>query len=208
MAKMMLDVGVASRPCCGLRDNGDSYYTEWSETTYFAAVIDGLGHGLPAAEASRVAVECLEERARGPMDNLFRACHEKLRGTRGVAAGVASIDLEKDSVEFVGVGNIEAIVYSGNGQGCLISTNGILGADVLPHIHVRQAAFPPGSMLIMHSDGISSKFKLDEYYGLKEQSAQFIADVLLRDWGRTTDDATVLVVRREMKNEQRASRPS
>jgi serine/threonine protein phosphatase PrpC len=63
-------------------------------------------------------------------------------------------------------------------------------------------------MLIMHSDGISSRFSLAEYYGLIEQPAQFIADVLLRDWGRVNDDATVLVVRREMKNEHRETRPS
>jgi len=47
----------------------------------------------------------------------------------------------------------------------------------------------------MTSDGLSAIWDLESYPGLLEQSPQLLAGVLMRDYGRDTDDATVLVAR-------------
>jgi hypothetical protein len=47
----------------------------------------------------------------------------------------------------------------------------------------------------MHSDGLSSRWTLESYPGLKQRDSTLIAAVLYRDFGRSRDDATVLVVK-------------
>jgi len=52
-----------------------------------------------------------------------------------------------------------------------------------------------GSILILHSDGLGSHCALDAYPGLTARDPSVIAGVLYRDYGRQTDDMTVMVVR-------------
>ena len=55
--------------------------------------------------------------------------------------------------------------------------------------------WPAGSALVMHSDGIGSRWTLERYPGLLTRDPAVIAAVLYRDFCRGTDDATVLVAR-------------
>ena len=201
MVEIEFEIGAASRPCPGFIDNGDRYYVNKTESGLMVAVIDGLGHGSPASEAAEIALECLQQRGNDTPENFYRICEEKLVKTRGVVAGIATIDTRTDKLEYVGIGNIEAQVYSGGNVYTLISRHGVVGYGQRPKTRAHDTVFAPGAMLIMFSDGISTKFKLSEYYGLVDQPAQFIADVLIRDWSRTTDDATVVVVRRRKIDE-------
>jgi len=54
---------------------------------------------------------------------------------------------------------------------------------------------PAGALVIMHSDGLSARWKLSDYPGLFERHPAVIAGVLYRDNVRIRDDATVLVAR-------------
>jgi hypothetical protein len=47
----------------------------------------------------------------------------------------------------------------------------------------------------MHSDGVQSRWDLSKYPGLLSRQAAVIAGVLLRDFRRERDDASVLVVK-------------
>jgi hypothetical protein len=47
----------------------------------------------------------------------------------------------------------------------------------------------------MHSDGISSRWQLDPYAGLRARHPTLVAAVLFRDFGRQRDDATIVVVK-------------
>jgi hypothetical protein len=51
-------------------------------------------------------------------------------------------------------------------------------------------------VLIMHSDGVSAHWTLDAYPGLQQRDPLVIAAVLLRDFTRGRDDATVVVAKR------------
>jgi hypothetical protein len=45
----------------------------------------------------------------------------------------------------------------------------------------------------MASDGVSGAWDMDSYPGLLNHSPQLLAGILLRDYGRDNDDATILV---------------
>jgi hypothetical protein len=47
----------------------------------------------------------------------------------------------------------------------------------------------------MHSDGLTSRWKLADYPGLSHRVPALIAAILYRDFKRGRDDATILVAR-------------
>jgi serine/threonine protein phosphatase PrpC len=59
--------------------------------------------------------------------------------------------------------------------------------------------WPERALLIMHSDGVSNRWSLDAHEGLIGRHPAVVAAVLLRDFGRGRDDATVLVVRSDRR---------
>jgi hypothetical protein len=50
-------------------------------------------------------------------------------------------------------------------------------------------------VLVLHSDGLTSHWKLAAYSGLHVRHAAVIAGVLYRDFRRANDDVTVVVVK-------------
>ena len=75
-----------------------------------------------------------------------------------------------------------------------ISTNGTLGAR-LGQIRVWTHPWAAGATCVLASDGVSATWEMDAYPGLLNRSPQLLAGVLMRDYGRDSDDATVLVIR-------------
>src|SRR6185312_17492503 len=120
------------------------------------AVIDGLGHGPLAADAAASAVEVIQENGKRKPAELLDLMHGALRATRGAAAAVAAIDHERALVQYAGVGNIAASIFRDGNSRSLISHNGIVGHEVRK---IQEFSYPwePGSTLVMHSDGVSSR---------------------------------------------------
>lgn len=188
--------GAASRPLPGLRENGDTYLVDERDGTWFAAVIDGLGHGHDAAEASGRAREVLSAEWPAGPEYALQRCHAAVRGTRGAVVGAVWADLPQQKLIYVGVGNIEGLIASALGNRHLTSLGGFLGGTP-SRFHPFEMDFGVGDILIMHSDGISNRFDLSVYPGLLAQEPELIAQVLMRDWARASDDATVVVARYE-----------
>jgi hypothetical protein len=101
---------------------------------------------------------------------------------------------EQQQARFVGVGNIAGTISSPAGTRSLVSHNGTAGAEAR---RIQEFVYPwrPGSMLTMHSDGLSSGWELGQYPGLQHRDAAIIAAVLYRDHRRIRDDVTVVVGR-------------
>jgi hypothetical protein len=55
--------------------------------------------------------------------------------------------------------------------------------------------FPLQASLILHSDGLTSRWSIDDYPGLLSKHAGLMAGVLYRDHNRGTDDVTVVVLK-------------
>jgi hypothetical protein len=47
----------------------------------------------------------------------------------------------------------------------------------------------------MHSDGVSTRFGLDDYPGLRQKDPQQIAEAIARDYARENDDVLIVVAR-------------
>jgi hypothetical protein len=73
------------------------------------------------------------------------------------------------------------------------SVNGTVGAR-LAKIQEFTSPWTRGSLLIMHSDGLTSHWDTGTYGGLFQRHPATIAGVLYRDYTRGRDDATILTV--------------
>lgn len=172
-------------------DCGDSWHLVSDGERIALLVVDGLGHGSPAAEAARVAVQCFASRPFASPQEQMLAANAALSKTRGGAAACAL--LQGASLSYAGIGNISAALVSpGKSQG-LVSHAGTLGRQAR-RAQQFEYSRPPGTLLIMHSDGLSARWNLREQGALISRHPAIIAAVLYRDHAREHDDATVVVV--------------
>jgi serine phosphatase RsbU (regulator of sigma subunit) len=186
-------VAGATRPCAGEVENGDGFVVTHRDGVARLAVIDGLGHGPLAAEATAAARQVLEAAPEAePLEALER-CSDALKRTRGAAVSIALIDRSRSLLSFAGIGNVGARILLPDRERRLAAHRGIVGTA---HRTVRttEVALPDDWLFVMHSDGISGRFELAalarEYRG---STPQALASRLLEGWGRERDDATAMV---------------
>jgi len=170
---------------------GDGISVCTSDQRTSVLVVDGLGHGDGAADVSRQARSAFEQ---GPFDDagkIVERIHRELSGTRGAALAIAQIEHHANQLCFVGVGNISSRVYSYYSSTGCVSTQGIVGEQIRS-VMENTYEWEPGSMLLMHSDGIKSSASLE--FGKAGKSALMLAAEIYRDCYRANDDATVVVL--------------
>jgi negative regulator of sigma-B (phosphoserine phosphatase) len=200
----LIEWGVATRSFANHDESGDQYLVKSFSNGVLVAVVDGLGHGDHAAKVSKTAVNTMQGYAHESVISLMNRSHESLRGSRGAVMSLASFSA-KGTVTWLGVGNVEGMILPGTGRHAkhksLLLRGGVVGyrlptlRDQVVHIHT-------GDILIFITDGIRSGFVKNEIQDPlsnkkldKTQSAQQIADYILTEYGRETDDAMVLVAR-------------
>lgn len=196
----VLDVAGFSVPLRGETACGDAWTVHHHSHGCVLLIVDGLGHGELAAAAAREAVATFHSHTHLAPLQLLQQIHAGLRGTRGAAGAVLSLDVNTGVLEFAGVGNIAAGIVEAERTRHAVSVGGILGQDV--H-NWRQFSYPwfPGDPLVAHSDGIGTRWDLGLHPGLRLQSPALIAAVLYRDFVRGRDDATVVVARARRSTE-------
>jgi serine/threonine protein phosphatase PrpC len=161
-------------------------------------VCDGLGHGPLAADASRAAVAAFRDGPVGGPAALVAHLHRALGRTRGGAVAVAELDPDAGTLRYAGLGNIAGHLVRPGARATerrgMVSLPGIAGHQ---RRTVREFSYPvePGDLVVLHSDGITDKWRLNDYPGLPTHTPLVIAATLLRDAGVRRDDATVLVAR-------------
>jgi len=193
-AERSLHCGAVCLPMRGEDIPGDSWALATDPTSATVMVADGLGHGPLAAEASERACSVAMEAPEQPAAVILADAHAALRSTRGAAAAAVRIDMLRDELTFAGVGNISAHLFRGSQRRQLMSHNGIVGSN-MRKVQEFPGAWSSDSMLVLHSDGLGSRWDLDAYPGLVHCHPAVIAAVLYRDFTRGSDDVTVLVLR-------------
>jgi anti-sigma regulatory factor (Ser/Thr protein kinase) len=173
---------------------GDTWAARQINGATGVLVADGLGHGPDASTASVAAARVfLASRATSPAA-MVEEIHQALGATRGAAVAVAWIAPSRDMVRFAGIGNISASILSeGNGKG-MVSSNGTAGY-VARTVRDYEYAAPSDALVVLHSDGLSSRWDVGDYPGLSLRSPAIVAGVLLRDFTRGRDDASIVVAR-------------
>ena len=193
---MVLERGVAGLAHEGEGRSGDVAVFAASERGGLVAVIDGLGHGDPAADAAEAAAKVLEANVELPAQELLERCHEALRRTRGAVMTLAWFDLEARTMGWTGVGNVEArFVRAGDRGDARHASPVVLGGVVgynLPQVRMGSIPLEPGDAVALATDGVAADFSQSLESGI---SAQELAERVLARHGKGNDDALAVVVR-------------
>ncbi|WP_328624246.1 SpoIIE family protein phosphatase [Streptomyces sp. NBC_00353] len=177
--------------------SGDAWSWVRAGTQVTLMLADGLGHGAKAAEASGAATEELRCAAHLSPAEILRRLHARLRPTRGAAVAVAQLDADAEQLCFAGVGNIGARLHTADGWKPLLSHPGIVGAHYPATVPVHRVPWRPDSLLVLHSDGLPSRWTPPNDTLLLARDPAVVAATVLRDAGsdaRPVRDDTSLAV--------------
>ena len=200
MARLSLEFGVAGCTAPGQHVSGAlevvHYYAKGAAA--LVAVIDGIGHGEPAAATARLAADTLLHTPDDPLVSLLARCHAALQGTRGVAVSMASIDLGRALLAWLGVGSVSGVVSHGAAnllaeqQEELLARPGVVGAGNLPALQPAIIPLRARDTLIFATDGINRHFcdRLPP-----DTPPQRLADEVMVRHCTGKDDALVVVAR-------------
>ena len=172
--------------------SGDGWTVSDDGTTFL--VVDGLGHGMFAADAARIGVETFSRYQTLAPGVILERMHAAMRSSRGAAAAVAKIDRAQQRVLFAGIGNISCVVMNSSRTQSMVSHNGTLGHQVR-RVQQFEYTYTPGDLLLMQSDGLSTQSKKGLPDSLFSQPPMVIAPFIFSEQVRGRDDATLLVNR-------------
>ncbi|WP_447002137.1 SpoIIE family protein phosphatase [Saccharothrix isguenensis] len=186
-----VEMGYAVLPADTEQHSGDAVAVHHDEDVTTLLLVDGLGHGEPAAEAALTAADVFHRNPTRPVCDTVEALHRGIRHTRGAAAAVVRV--ERGRLSFCGVGNITTTVLSGARDRHLLSRPGVVGLRVdRPTVH--EIDLPAGGTVVLHSDGIANHWLLDAP-GHTAPPPPLLTARLLRDHRNHHDDAAVLAAR-------------
>jgi hypothetical protein len=186
---MKLAIRTAQRSYAGEVVCGDAITVVPGERTLIA-LADGLGHGGLAAEAAEAFCRFVAARSELGLRALMTMATEAISRTRGAAAALLRLDLTSGEMQFAGIGNIELQAVSREPIRP-VSVPGIVGRRIRK-VRVFSYRVHEGDLLLMYTDGISSRLTLGDYSKREEQE---VADSVLDEHGKLHDDATCVVIR-------------
>lgn len=187
-------VGAICKPMPGETRSGDGWSCELLADRCILALVDGLGHGPGAAAAAELAIASVRQHRTKAPAAIVQYAHDALRATRGAALAVAEIDWPRQALRYCGVGNISATIIAGDNLRHLVSYNGTAGHEARKIVEFTYP-WSANALLIMHSDGLMTRWNLQAYPGLIQRHPSLIAGVLYRDFVRGRDDVTVVAVK-------------
>jgi len=191
-----MQIAIAKRsflndPHCG---DQAAYWQSGGKT--ILCIVDGLGHGEHAERAAKAAVDYVAQHLSEPLPNLFAGCNAAIRHTRGVAMSVVVIEEEAGTLTHAGIDNTRTMIV-GERIVRLTSNYGIVGGGYRK-LSPETVPLTPGDLVIMYTDGIKQRCDVSAYRDALRGDVQQLAERILQDWSRETDDAAVLVFRREL----------
>ncbi len=188
-----IDHAVYGRPCIGERVSGDFGLAIEREDLLFLAIVDVVGHGPEAHVVALEAREFLAQSWSSDVPETLVRLHEALKGKRGAAVGLATLEIDSGEVRYAGVGNT-VIRRLGKQEARLYSADGNVG-ETLRTPREQSMRLANEDVLVLYTDGLRTSFEVDDYPQLYYQPASAIAKTLVTRFGRSYDDATCLVVR-------------
>ncbi len=191
-----LDIGVASVALMGQTTSGDLHLVAPRGEGALLAVLDGLGHGPEAASAATKAAATLGRHATESVIALVRTTHQALIGSRGVALSLAAINAVDDTLAWLAIGNVEGILLRADPAArpvreAIVMRGGVVGYE-LPSLQAAVHTLSKGDVVVFATDGIEASFAQHLDLSL---SPQQLADQVLADFSKGTDDSLVLVAR-------------
>ncbi|MFI9612147.1 SpoIIE family protein phosphatase [Streptomyces sp. NPDC052023] len=204
-------VGGINIPLAQAEHSGDAWSWVRTPTVLTLMLADGLGHGLKAAQASGAAVEELHRSGHLPPVEILRLLNTALRPTRGAAIAIAQLDTDAEQLRFAGIGNIGARLHTGGDWRALVSHPGIVGSHFPATVPQQQLAWRADSLLVLHSDGLPSRWSPPGDPGLPHHDPAVVAGAILRDASSAArpvrDDTSVAVLAPDSRTRAHDRRP-
>ncbi|MBF0255722.1 MAG: SpoIIE family protein phosphatase [Gammaproteobacteria bacterium] len=190
---LQLEYAHRLRPYPGETRSGDSLVIQPLATGLLCGVIDVSGHGPEAADLADELAQVVTQAETDDLEELLKLLHERSRGTRGAAAGLAVINRASGRLTFAGLGNVHIRVLGAN-KWRGVSRDGILG-ERMRHFLPQSVALASGDLVVMASDGISESSRSSSLVRGSSLSATELCERLLEESGKRTDDASCVVVK-------------
>jgi anti-sigma regulatory factor (Ser/Thr protein kinase) len=186
-------VGVCGRPFPGERLSGDDAAFVRERDVLAFCVVDGLGHGEPARQASARAARLLLERPGAAPDALLRACDPVLARTRGAVMTAGRLD--GGGVALAGVGNVSARAFGASSGWRFGGSSFFLGSGH-PVLRIQVERHPLAALDVMtlFTDGIRSSVDLGGEHDLLREHPIVVAQQVVARHGRGDDDILVMVI--------------
>lgn len=181
-----------TRTLAGESECGDAYAVRQTLDDLLLLSVDGLGHGPLAARAATAATRIFRESPEVSPGALMSELHRGLSSTRGAAAAIGRLDVHRCRLTYAGVGNIAGRIVNAERDRALATYPGIVGHNA-PTVRETGYDVPPGSWVVLHTDGLSEKWSTTDYPGVLERSPLVFAATLMSHAGEVRDDASVLV---------------
>jgi negative regulator of sigma-B (phosphoserine phosphatase) len=176
--------------------SGDRFCVVPAPAGVLVAVIDGLGHGPKAADASARACEVLSEASGSSLPDTVQRCHAALRGTRGAVIALALFPRSSADMQWLAVGNVEGLLLHGSTRGAaretIVQRPGIVGHG-LPHLVTSTLPVAVGDTLVFATDGLERGLGQALTSGGARPGDG--AAALLRRFATGKDDALLLLAR-------------
>jgi hypothetical protein len=188
-----LQWGVATRALPGEIECGDRHVVARTDAGWLLAVADGLGHGPDAAMAGTIFSEVVNKHVNETPVKLIRLCHEALKGTRGIACTIMTIDRQHSLLNWLGVGNVEGVVRHfdpiTSPMDYVTMRGGIVGYRI-PELQPSCLRLLDGDILALATDGIAVDFvrAISPVH-----PPEVLADHILNHYAKPIDDALILI---------------
>jgi anti-sigma regulatory factor (Ser/Thr protein kinase) len=187
-----IDCAGLIRPIGGEHVSGDAYAAVRVGPTITAVLCDGLGHGPLAARASSAAIDAVLEDPSAEPAALVERVHRRLSPTRGGAVGV--VQMTGRAAHFAGLGNVAAWIVADVERNGMLSVPGIAGHQARS-IRQFEYSVPDDAVVVLHSDGLTSRWDVRALPALVAHDPLLIAGALLAEAGVHRDDASILVLK-------------
>lgn len=174
--------------------SGDAWAVRWEPPRTDVLVVDGLGHGPLAGYAAQTAVDAFQADAFVSLDAFLQEAHDALRTTRGAAVFV--VRSEDGRLRFCGAGNVMGRCFNGVADHSLMGQHGTAGVQIAKPRPIDAECLAHG-IVVLHTDGISARWKSSDYAGLLGRDPGLMAACILWRNTRGRDDATVVVLKNE-----------
>lgn len=196
MAVGTIEWDMALRAMPGEELCGDTGFVEQVDRQVFVALMDAAGHGSAAYESSSRAYAFLKTHCRDTeLDDLLIALHHHMVKYRGIVAAFCWLNLGDGTMSHVGIGNIVTRIYGAGGHE-FINNSGLIGSSISPQRpRVERHRLHHRDLLVLHSDGISSRARVSQVAGLVDASVNDVASRMVADYGKESDDASCLALR-------------
>lgn len=191
----LLPHAVIATNCPGEKVCGDGYHVKYLSDGLQVFLGDGLGHGPNALEAVQSAINIFKGSIEKDPVVVIRQIHEGVKKTRGLVATIVSVNYASGNWTICGVGNISTRIYMGINNKTYTPYNGIIGHNIPRTLNNTIVPYCIHQILIMHSDGLRTRWNLNELTSIIKQDSGLIAAALYKDNLRGNDDATIIVAK-------------